>query len=153
MNRIQNNRKRRGGAAMVESALVMSATVMLLLGTIIVGLGVFRYQQIATLAREGARYATVHGAGYTRATGTASATPQNVYDNAIAPMAVGLDPQQLGYTVTWDDNNKEPVYLYDSSTNTFRRNRVTVTVTYNWVPEMFLGGMTLSSTSIMELYY
>ena len=30
---------------------------------------------------------------------------------------------------------------------------VTVTLTYRWVPEAFLGGVTLSSTSVMPMSY
>jgi hypothetical protein len=30
---------------------------------------------------------------------------------------------------------------------------VTVTLTYNWVPEAFAGGVTLSSTSVMPMSY
>jgi hypothetical protein len=33
------------------------------------------------------------------------------------------------------------------------QNTVTVTLTYTWVPEAFLGGVTLSSTSVMPMSY
>ena len=33
------------------------------------------------------------------------------------------------------------------------QNTVSVTVTYQWVPEAFLGGMTLSSTSECPMSY
>jgi hypothetical protein len=32
-------------------------------------------------------------------------------------------------------------------------NLVTVTVTYLWIPEAFLGGITISSTSVMPMSY
>ena len=53
--------RRRWGGTLVEGAVVGSLSLMLLLGTVVVGLGVFRYQQVADLAREGTRYAAVHG--------------------------------------------------------------------------------------------
>ncbi len=37
-------------------------------------MGIYRYQQVASLAREGARYASVHGSQYAADTGNAAAT-------------------------------------------------------------------------------
>ena len=143
----------RRGATMVESALVMSVTFMLLIGVLAIGFGVFRYQQVAALAREGARYASVHGGEYAAGTGQPAATPADVYNQAILPQAIGLDPNQLTYSVTWAGANKMPVYLSDPANNVYRRNTITVTVTYRWIPEAYLGGMNLSSTSVMEMSY
>jgi hypothetical protein len=70
----------------------------------VVGLGVFRYLQVAAAAREGARYASVHGGQWAseQNSGTLT-TPTDVYNNAILPHAVGLDTSQLTYSVTWAD--------------------------------------------------
>ena len=38
----------------VEAAVVYPLTIFLLIGTVVLGLGVFRYQQVQCLAREGA---------------------------------------------------------------------------------------------------
>ena len=54
--------------------------------------------------------------------------------------------------VTWDDNSKMPAY-YDANNKVWKGNTVTVTVTYQWVPEAFFGGITLSSTSVMPISY
>ncbi|MHC5540093.1 TadE family protein, partial [Singulisphaera rosea] len=56
MTRRRIRARSRRGAVMAESAVVYSALMLLLLGMITVGLGVFRYQQVASLAREGARW-------------------------------------------------------------------------------------------------
>ena len=103
---------RRRGASTVEFAIVCPIAFFLIFATIIGGLGIYRYQQVAALAREGARYASVHGGRYELETGNAAATPQDVYNEAIAPRAVGLDPARISYTVTWDENNL-PLFVDD----------------------------------------
>jgi Flp pilus assembly protein TadG len=131
---------RRRGAVIVESALIYPLFVILLFGLIISGLGVFRYQEVAALAREGARYASLHGATYAQDTGNSAATAADVYNNAILPKAIALDSSRLSYQVTWNPDNKA------GST-------VSVTVTYRWVPEALLPSMTLSSTSVATVIY
>jgi Flp pilus assembly protein TadG len=143
----------RRGATMVEGALVLSTALLLTLGVIIVGLGVYRYQQVASLARVAARYASVHGGQFAQETGQAMATPQSVYDQVIKPGAIGLDLNKLTYSVTWDNSNEMPLYLANVTTNQYLRNRVTVTISYQWVPEAYLKGITLTSTSVMEMSY
>ena len=133
-------KRQRRGAHVVECAITYSVTFLLIFGTIIGGLGVFRYQEVASLAREGSRYASVHGAEYEHSTGKPAATASDVYNNAILPRAVALDPSQLTYNVTWNANNNQ------GST-------VSVTVTYHWVPEALLPGMYLSSTSTAVVQY
>jgi Flp pilus assembly protein TadG len=146
-------RHRRRGAVVVEYALVLSATLALTCGLVVVGVGFFRYQQMALLAREGARYASVHAAQYQQVTGGTAADAAAVYNNAITPLATGLDLSKLSYTVNWDDPSKGPVYLSNPATNTYRINYVTVTVRYNWLPQMYLGATTLSSQSRMPLTF
>jgi len=54
----------RQGAHDVEFAVVAPATFILLLGIVVGGMGVFRYQEVAHLAREATRYASTHGGQY-----------------------------------------------------------------------------------------
>jgi len=131
---------RRRGAAVVEFALIAPVFLLLVIGLIVGGIGILRYQEVASLAREGARYASVRGAKYEQVTANPAATPQDVYNDAILPNAVALDPNQLSYSVTWFPDKKQA-------------SQVTVQVTYQWIPEAFLGGITLSSTSIMTITY
>jgi hypothetical protein len=142
---------RRRAASLVEAALVYPVAVMLILGVVIVAMGVFRYQQVAALAREGARWASVHGWQYQQDTGNAKATSTTVHNTAIVPKAAGLDTTQLSSTTTWTDASEIPTFE-DSSGNT-TTNMVTVTVTYNWVPVAYLGSVTLQSTSVMAMQY
>jgi Flp pilus assembly protein TadG len=146
-------RECRPAAAAVEFAMVAPVAVLLLIGLAVGGLGMFRYQQCAYLAREGSRYASVHGADYARETGNPAATPEDVYQQAIAPNATALDPSQLTYAVTWDSNNRPDHTAVVNGKAVKVTNTVKVTVTYQWIPESFLGGVTLTSTSVAVVSY
>ena len=144
--------QRRRGATTVEFAVACPIAFFLIFATIIGGLAVYRYQQVAALAREGARYASVHGGQYEQETGNPAARPQDVYDQAIDPLAVGLDRDRLTYTVTWDKDNLP--FSVDENYEDPTGNTVTVTVNYEWIPEMYLlGPFTLTSTSVSQMYY
>jgi Flp pilus assembly protein TadG len=145
-------RPRRSGFAATESVLVLPTLFFLILATVVGGYGIFRYQQIAMLAREGSRYASVHGGQYQQETGNTAATPQDVYNNAILPLATSLDLSQLSYSVTWNTSNMP--YTLNTDYENPTGNTVTVTVSYNWFPEVYLAGpITLSSTSTVPMSY
>jgi Flp pilus assembly protein TadG len=139
----------------VETALVIPAVLMFTLGMVIIGMGIYCYQQVATLAREGARYASVHGTQYAADTGNSAATASDVYNNAIKPMAVGLNAKYLSYTVGWNTTNSPTSYNPNSTPpGAPIGNTVSVTVTYQWTPELFLTGpINLTSTSVMPMSY
>lgn len=144
----------RRGATMVETAITLSVACMVTLGLIVVGLGVSRYQQVASLAREGARYASVHGMQYQTETGSTAATATDI-DTYIRSMAAGLDLGKLATTqVTWNTNNW-PSHddLTSNPPGAAITNTVTVKVSYQWVPELYIGSLTLSSTSVMPMSY
>jgi Flp pilus assembly protein TadG len=159
MFRVIGNRRRCGthsnarrGTTTVEFAVTCPIVFFLIFATVVGGLGVFRYQQVAAAAREGARYAIVHGGDYQQETGNPGATPQDIYDKAILPAASSLDPSLLSYSVTWNKNNMplDASGSYEVPTG----NTVTVTVSYQWMPEMYLAGpFTLSSTSSAQMAY
>ena len=127
--------KRRRGVNAAECGIVFSLALLLLMGTIIVGLGVFRYQQVAWLAREGARWAAVHGPTYQQETGSAAPTSDNVKTNVVVAKAVGLDPSAL--TVTLQMTTMI----------------ATVTVSYQWTPEGYFQPITLTSQSVLPITY
>jgi hypothetical protein len=147
----------------------MPLVLMLILGTCIIGLGIFRYQQVATLAREGARYASVHGSQYVAVTGNSAMTAANIYTNAILPLAVGLNTSNLTYTIqwgtkasgtwawtSWDSSNPDPTSANPNSSpaNQPIYNSVKVTVSYQWTPEMYITGpITLRSISEMPMSF
>jgi hypothetical protein len=146
-------RSNRKAATMVECAVIYPLTFLLLLGLIVGAMGMFRYQQIANLARETARYASVHGAYYARDSGLTAPSPSDIYNAVIVPEAVDLDLTQLTYSITYNTAAAPYHMITVNGMLTPVTNLVTVTLTYNWVPEAFLGGVTFSSTSIMPMSY
>ena len=143
---------RRPGTTAVEFAITCPIVFFLVFAIIVGGLGVFRYQQVASAAREGARWASVHGADYANETNKPAATPADVYNQAILPLAVALDPNYLTYSVTWNNSNVPLEVIGDVETPV--GNTVTVTVTYQWFPELLLvGPFTLTSTSTAQMVY
>ena len=46
----------RGAATAVECAFILPVTFFLMFGLVVGAMGVFRYQEVCTLARDGARY-------------------------------------------------------------------------------------------------
>lgn len=139
----------RPGATVVECAFVLPATFFLLLGLLVGAMGVFRYQEVATLAREGARYASTHGYQWRKDSGLEMGTKgeweQDVYDNAIKPNLIALDESKLTYSVSWPDIINQP-----GKPDNWPGSKVDVKVSYQWFPEWGLvGPITLTSTSSM----
>jgi Flp pilus assembly protein TadG len=134
---------------MVETAFVLPVVILMLFSLIFGGLMVFSYQQMANMAREGARWASVHGAQHAADNKTTAPTEADVYSNAILPRAVGLDTSKLTYSVTWSNSGKWAVYADPKSNPPGQPvgTTVTVTVSYDWY------GFTLSSTSVMPMTY
>lgn len=168
--------RRRRAAALIESVFVLPVTFLLLLGLLVGGMGVFRFQEVAHVARLTARYAAVHGGQYAsdNAAAIQAGTLPNVNEsclvqNIAAANAVALDPSRLSVSVTlttlggtydWDDtsdtNNRLPYSTYtDGNGNlNYVTNTVQVTVSYQWMPEWFLAGpITMTSTSVVPMSY
>src|SRR5262245_49902487 len=86
----------RPGATVMENAIVLPVTFFLLFALVVGSMGIFRYQEVATLAREGARYASTHGYQHRKdsglADGTATDWSTDIYNNAITRRMVALDP-------------------------------------------------------------
>jgi Flp pilus assembly protein TadG len=127
---------------MLEAAVVYPVTMLLLIGTVVLGIAVFRYEQVQSLAREGARYASVHGPTYASEQGSSYATNATVL-SYIEPMAHGLSG--LTCTVTWNPN--PPTTSIPST--------VTVRLSYPWVPEAYFNKQTvaLTASSTMPVTY
>jgi Flp pilus assembly protein TadG len=155
-------RASRRGAAAVEAAVVYPVLMLLLFGLIVGGLGVFRYQQVALLAREGARAASVRGSRWEKETAQPSPTQRQLSDQVKA-LAAGMDPALLTVQVDWVDVAGGTVTPWDSASKKTTSpaangdpvaNHVRVTVTYQWVPELFLAGpLTFRSVSEVPQTY
>jgi Flp pilus assembly protein TadG len=145
-------RRQRRGAAAIEFAFASPIVFFFLLATMVGSQGVFRYHQVAALAREGSRWASVHGGQYEKETGNAAATPEDVFNSAILPAATTLKPKHLSYEVTWDQSNM-PLQVAEDVQTPFG-NTVTVTVSYRWLPELYLiGPFNLTSSSTAQMQY
>lgn len=160
---------RRKGASAVEFAVVSSVTFFFVFALVVGAMGVFRYQEVAHLAREGARYASTHGGKYHQEgiatqTGVSAISSSNDMRTYLLTRTVSLDASNLTVTATWSAPSgvtpiNMPSYV-DTNPNLVPpaqisiRNYVTVTVSYQWFPEMYLvGPITLSSTSKMPMSY
>jgi hypothetical protein len=148
---------KRRAALTVESAVVLPAMLFLLLMLLIGGIGVFRYQQVACLAREGARWGSVRGSGWQMDTGNTPPTQQDILQNAVLPLAVGMDPSAItiqaewingetGAVTAWDSSRKSPLSL--SKINQGVSNRLRITINYVWTPGVLIpGSVNMSSVS------
>lgn len=144
--------RRRRGVTALEFAITCPIVFFLIFATIIGSLGVFRYQEVAALAREGARYACVHGSEYAQDAGQPAPTAIDIYNQAIKPRLVALDESRLTYEVTWNTTN-DPLRV-DEDVQVPVGNTVSVKVTYQWLPEMYLiGSFNLTSTSTAQMVY
>jgi Flp pilus assembly protein TadG len=159
----------RQGAAIIEFAVVAPVTFLLVLGLIVGGLGVFRYQEVAHLAREATRYASTHGGDYQldglpTSTGVPSVISNAEIQAYLAGKTVALDSTKLTVNASWSAPSSIvplnlPTYLLvdpnvPPSQQKVERNYVSVTVTYQWMPEGFvIGPINLTSTSKIAVSY
>jgi Flp pilus assembly protein TadG len=157
-------RKVRTGSALIEAAVVYPLLFILMLGIILLGIGVFRYQQVASISREASRWASVHGSQYAQENNTTAATSADIYNHAIAPNAAGMQLNGISYAVAWNlDAKGNPltnplgtVQSTDPATglpvDVPRSNTVAVTVTYSWNTGLF-GVIPVSCTSVNTISY
>ena len=144
----------RCATTIVESAVIYPVAFFLLLALVVGAMGAFRFQETASLARETARYASVHGTQYAKENGVTAPTPDQIKTAAFWPQVVNLDPSQLTCDITYDTANGPYHTTIDANGNVIPiTNKVIVTVTYRWLPEAILGGITMSSTSVMPMSY
>jgi Flp pilus assembly protein TadG len=150
---VRQHRQVRRGATLAESAIISMVFLMLTLGMIDLGVGVYRFNTISQAARHGVRQASVHGAlapsgwrggnwGTTRIDALATDTTIPGID-AVRPMLTGCPVEQTRIIIEWPDND-----------NGVEKNvRVTVTTPYRPLVTWFLGSptITLSSTATMPI--
>ena len=101
---------------MVEMAIVLQMLILLLIGLCVGELGAFRYHQVAALAHEGARWASVHGKEYAKQRDKPIASKEDIFENVIKPRAIGLDLNKISHDIKWNAEGS----------------LVTVTVQYTW---------------------
>jgi Flp pilus assembly protein TadG len=154
----------RRGTTAIEGALVYSVAMMLTMGIITTGLGTFRYQQIAALARLGARWASVHGPTYQKELNKPAPTSQDVMTNVVTGSMVALSLSNLTCTLTMPATTTAATGTVTASAGTTAvtstgtatmtyPGTVTVTLSYEWVPEGWFSPVTLTSTSTLPISY
>jgi len=89
-------RNGRRGATIVEFALFFMLFLVVAVALMELGRGVWTYTTVAHAARQGARYAQVHGSLYPIANGDSS------IEQVVRTNAVGLDPQDVTVTTSWE---------------------------------------------------
>jgi Flp pilus assembly protein TadG len=125
------------GQAIVEFALVATVFFILLFGIIEFSRLLLMYHHVGNVAREGSRYASVHGFD-----SLANATAADIenYVKSISP----VDPNNLTVTTTWENPNHEP------------KSWVMVQVKYDFkfvAPILYNYNIPLVSTSQMVISY
>ena len=115
-------RHRSRGQALVEFSLVAPIFFLVLFGIIDIGRYVYYVQILNNAAREGARYAIVHGTNSLAPTGPPEDPSGGAVVDVVRTYAVGVigraDASVLAITATWDPDNNH------------RGSKVTVDVTY-----------------------
>ncbi|MBI5685006.1 MAG: pilus assembly protein [Verrucomicrobia bacterium] len=81
----------------------MVVFLLLVFGVVDLGRGVYAYNTITHCAREGVRYAVVHGSGSAAPVGPAA--NDATLANWVSRYAVGLQASSLTVTSSWPDGN------------------------------------------------
>ena len=143
----------RRGATLVEFAVVAPVVFFMVFSILIGGLGVSRYQEVAYLAREASRWASVHGAVYASETGQPAADSAAIYNQVIVPKTIGLNLSKLTWSVAWNTDKGQYHTVVVNGNDVRRANTVTVALSYVWIPELFLSQKTIRSTSVSIMSY
>jgi hypothetical protein len=91
---------RQDGQSLVEFALVLPLVLLIVTGLFDVARAVWQENTLAYAAREGTRYAIVHGSGATLALGPSDPAEPNI-TLVVRGAAVGIS--NLSVTTTWPD--------------------------------------------------
>jgi len=178
---LRNSMRRRRGVSVVESAVVYPVTFLILLALLVGGLAVFRYQEVAALAREASRYASTHGHNYRKDAGidtggttgspgtTASPSTANGFlmyqaNTSLSPgadtswcqviydNAVSTNMVSLDPSALTCKVGWTPVVNQTTKPDYWPGSTVTVTISYKLTPEYpFMSAITLTSTSTMPI--
>jgi Flp pilus assembly protein TadG len=145
----------------VEAAIVIPVFLLIVLGTIDLGLAVFRYNTLSQAARQGARQAVVHGElalpafnGGSWMPAPAGGQPPQVgpldMTNTSSPLVQAVKPTLAGCP---EGSTTVTAVWLDSEDKTGDRVRVTVASTYQPVVTWIFGGtaFSLRSSSTMPV--
>lgn len=144
-------RHRERGASLPETTIVMSIVLALTFGIIDFGRAMYTYGFVAQLAREGTRWASVHGAD--SCTNSQNTLPD--CNASAADIQSYVQSLSQGATVASNISVKPPVYSCPSgSSGNAPGCTVTLTVTYPFtfiLPYLPKAGIAMSSSSQMVI--
>jgi Flp pilus assembly protein TadG len=112
----------RGGQSLVEFALILPLLVLFIMVIFDLGRIAYIYSAIHNSAREGARYAAVHGAASVAGTEAAARRLTAGLDQSAMTVSISSPvPEQVEVVVTYDFNPATPIILWltGSGSNTF----------------------------------
>jgi Flp pilus assembly protein TadG len=98
-NYIRKNRGRRRGATLVEFAFFFLLFLVLAVGLMELGRGIWTFTTLAHAARQGARYAIAHGSLSPIGEGDSS------IEDVVKQSAVGLDPSSITVSTVYSPSN------------------------------------------------
>jgi Flp pilus assembly protein TadG len=130
------------GEALISMALSLSIMLGFTFGIMQVGLAYYSKERISEMAREGARYAILHGATCTSSGGSCTATAAQVQTFVISLGYPNLGGGTLNCITTYPDGDEAPGH------------RVNVAVTYTFpykVPFMVNNTLTFTNSSTMYI--
>jgi hypothetical protein len=161
-----SSRRRSRGQALVEFALVAPLLFLLIIGIIEAGRLVYYYHSMNHAAREGARYAIVHGeniwvfggcsSGPVAPPGSSCDPPaDNIKARILEAGAPALDPANIGFG--WSGDTAFPIYTdaYGGD-DPYNRigNNVTIHIQYSYSPILLLdlfGPVTLQAEATLVI--
>lgn len=145
--RRMNNRKEKGQAA-VEFALTIVFVMLLIVAAIELTVMIYTYSVLADAAKEGVRYAIVHGTGV----GAANCSgPGGASVTCTDSGAANVKAVVSKYTsLSFHDSTAMTVTPTYPDASSVAPNRVRVTVTYGYQPIFGLGWPTMTVNAAAE---
>lgn len=145
---------KRRGATVVEVAVVLPLMVVIVVVSIDLVGGIYRYHQLATLSRAAARYASVHAGQYKEETNYPEATVTSIRTEVLAKSSFGLDLSKMNCELTWLPSGSKYPWRLESDTGAKKQNSVRVKLSYPWKPfTLMTFPVTLTSTSEVAISY
>lgn len=151
--RLHQKKTVRSGAAALEAAIIIPVFLLLVLGTVDVGLAVFRYNTLSQASRQGVRQAMVHGENAPSGWNGGPWGPTTVGPTTVDQTSPQVDAVKSMLTTCPQDRTSVTVEWLDNRNHVGDTVRVTVISEYEPMISWFFGGATisLSSTSTMPI--
>jgi Flp pilus assembly protein TadG len=132
------------GQSLVETAVCLALLFTLMFGIMETGLAMYFYNTVAEAAREGSRYAMVHGSSCSGCIAT-NASIQTYVQGLGYP---GVNSSNLTVSTTWPDTGASCTPSLSPCNNPGNNVVVTATYQFSWnIPFVPLGTLPLKSTS------